>query len=133
MRWMGRTLNIKDRKSDLFNFKCSDRDLIGQVWDISKRESKTFGDTIIWALEELVIRHGAGNFQTLMGSYGEDGVKSEGQLEQEIYREFMDKYEVKHSDILMAVKRLGYDGKKAGQITGSIALRLHKEGKKVWQ
>ena len=133
---MGRRVKpLAERKTSLFNFNCTDFDLIGNMYLIAKREGKSFGELVVHSLEEYEVKHLKGNFQTVFESYQEGGVKSEGQHEQEILRHFQGlNRELNYKDIIAKVKTdLGHNAKKARVTADNITRRLKEAGVKVWR
>ena len=107
-----------------------------KAYTIIKRESITFDQFCTQAVEEYVGRHFDGNYQTLLGSYEPDGIKSEGQREQEILRYFetrhKEKYRITYTDIVAQIReKLEYTGKKIVNTAQRIAKELHEKGVEV--
>lgn len=141
---MGRKLKpLHDRSTNLFSFHYPLDDpvqygIMEKAYAIIKRESLTFDKFCVDAVGEYVARHFDGNYQTLLGSYEEDGIKSEGQREQEIVRYYLDRnssgYDLKYSDIAASLReRLGYKGSKLLSAIERLAQILHEKGIKVWR
>lgn len=76
---------------------------------IMKRETLSFNQVATKALCEYVDRHYYGNSQTLLESYEEGGIKSDGQIEQMIVNYFLERhrkrYDVYYRDILKEVRQ----------------------------
>lgn len=141
---MGRKLKpLKERATDLFHFHVPLDDplfygVMEKAYTIIKRESLSFDEFCVNAVEEYVGRHFDGNYQTLLASYEEDGVKSEGQREQELVRYYVararDGFDVRVSDIKDRLRdHLGYAGGKVQQTADRIVQLLYEEDIKVWR
>ena len=141
---MGRNLKpLKDRESNQFHFKVPLNDpthygVMEKAFIIIKREAMSFDNFCYTAVEEYVARHFDGNYQTLLGSYEEGGIKSEGQQEQELVEYYLnrdkDGYDVKYSNIGVSLReRLGYKGSELISATERLAKLLHEKGIKVWR
>jgi len=140
---LGRKLKpLPDRSTNQFNFRYPLDDpiqygIMEKAYAIIKRESLSFDRFCVAAVEEYVARHFDGNYQTMLGSYEEDGIKSEGQREQELVKYYLSRdraYDVKYSDIAVRLReRLGYKGSKLISATERLAQILHKKGIKVWR
>jgi|TARA_R100000093_G_scaffold37052_2_gene19523 hypothetical protein len=129
---------LEDRKTDVYNFRCSDHELMEDIWDIAKREAITFGDLCVQALEEYNERHGAGNSQTLLESYGAGGVKSDGQLEQELARTLIARYAqgsgaLDFSEIIRWLRiQEDIQAPKLKPMADRVAKKIGELGIKVW-
>ena len=141
---MGRKLKpLHNRSTNLYYFRYPLDDpiqygIMEKAYAIIKRESLTFDKFCVDAVGEYVSRHFDGNYQTVLGSYEEDGIKSEGQREQEIVRYYLDRnssgYDLKYSDISARLReRLGYKGSKLISAAERLAQILHEKGIKVWR
>ena len=143
---LGRKLKpLSDRSTNLFNFQYPLDDpiqygIMEKAYAIIKRENLTFDKFCVNAVGEYVARHFDGNYQTLLGSYEEDGIKSEGQREQEMVRYYLDRnsagydVNVKYSDIVASLRdRLDYKGSKLISAADRLAKCLHEKGIKVWR
>lgn len=134
---MGRNpADLKKRKTDLFNFRCPDFELMGNIHTIAKREGQPVAEIIIEALREYDERHGPGNSQTILGSFVAGGVRSEGQIEQEIINGFQaspDWREIKFKDIISRLREHGYSSKKLRQGAERVAEALKEKGRQVWR
>jgi hypothetical protein len=139
---MGRNLKPLDQRStNIFNFQYPLADpmyygIMEKAYKIIKRESITFDKLCTQAIEEYVGRHFDGNYQTLLASYEIDGIKSEGQQEQEIIRHFesrhKDGYKIKYIDITSRLREaLTYSGTKLVNTAQRIAKDLHEKGMEV--
>ena len=113
--------NLKDHKGKfVFTANLSDPSIYGTIekfliW--CKRESMTFEQGLLTVISEGVTRHYDGNFQTLLGSYNPDGIKSEGQQEQLIIRYFEERHEkhypIRYLEIGAKIREdLGFSGSK---------------------
>lgn len=131
---------LKNRKTNNFIFTYPLQDPAAfkdmetfQEW--CKREGMDFNKGIRLAIKETIERHQAGNYQTLIPSFEEGGVKSDGQLEQEIIQKYLTKngQDIPYREILRDVKAIGYKGIKAAQAATRIAYSLNQVGKKVWR
>lgn len=141
---LGRKLkSLHDRSTNLFNFQYPLNDpiqygIMEKAYAIIKRESLTFDKFCVNAIGEYVARHFDGNYQTILGSFEEDGIKSEGQQEQEMIKYYLDRdgagYNVKYSDIAARLRELlDYKGSKLISATERLARLLHEKGIKVWR
>jgi len=141
---VGRKLKpLQDRGTNLFHFRAPlDNplcyDIMEKAYTIIRRESLSFDELCNNAIEEYVGRHFDGNYQTILGSYEPDGVKSEGQREQEIIRYYekrcKDGYEVRLSEIKTRIREiLGYEGNKVKVAADRIAEHLYELGVKIWR
>ena len=140
---MGRKLKpLADRRTDLFHFHAPLDDplfygVMEKAYTIIRREALSFDEFCVAAVEEYVGRHFDGNYQTLLASYDEGGIKSEGQQEQELFRYYLERakagYEIRLQEIKDRVRStLGYEGQKIKSTAEDIAQRLHDENVKVW-
>lgn len=141
---MGRKLkSLQHRSTNLFSFHYPLDDpiqygIMEKAYAIIKRESLTFDKFCVDAVGEYVARHFDGNYQTLLGSYEEDGIKSEGQREQELVKYYLSReragYDIKYSDIAASLReRLDYKESKLISATERLARLLHEKGIKVWR
>ena len=138
---MGRKLKpLGDRATNIFNFRAPLDDplfygVMEKAYTIIKRESLTFDQFCVQAVGEYVGRHFDGNYQTLLASYEEDGVKSEGQREQTLVRYYVDRsVEVRYTDMVARVREtLGYEGSKLIAAAERIAQQLYEKGVKIWR
>ncbi len=103
--------------------------------DILNREGVIFREGIKRAIELYVMRHGPGNYQTLLASYEPGGVRSEGQLEQEIIRHFQGlNRDIKRSELMFKIiKDLGYTRSRASKTADGLAKQLSDLGVKIWR
>lgn len=125
---MGRkTKPLDQRKTSLFNFNCQDQDLIGRIQIIAKRENKPFGEIIVAALQEYDEKHWDGNFQTVIESYRDGGVKSQGQIEAEIIRELQDNKKVQFKGILDILIKRGIAPRQRKDMAQKIDKKLRQK------
>ena len=116
------------------NFSISIEDVettFEEIKKIAKREGESTSAIIVKALKDYVKEHGKGNYQTLFKSYLEGGFKSDGQMEQEIFRKFQDKRELLFRDIVSELRRLNYTGRKLMKASEKIMSQLVEEGVKI--
>jgi len=109
-----------------------------KTYTIIKRENITFDQFCVNAVQEYVSRHFDGNYQTLLASYESDGVKSEGQQEQELVRYYMGRaengFDIRYIDINTKIReKLGYEGSKTVAVANRVTQRLYENGVKVWR
>ena len=141
---MGRKLKpLQHRSTNIFSFHYPLSDpayygIMEKAYTIIKRENITFDKFCVDAVGEYVARHFDGNYQTLLGSYEEGGIKSEGQQEQELVEYHLsrdrDGYDVKYSNIGASLRdRLGYKGSKLISATERLVKLLHEKGIKIWR
>ena len=141
---MGRKLKpLQDRSTNTFNFQYPLKDpkyygIMEKAYTIIKRENITFDQFCVNAVQEYVSRHFDGNYQTLLASYESDGVKSEGQQEQELVRYYMGRaengFDLRYIDINTKIReKLGYEGSKTVAVANRVTQRLYENGVKVWR
>lgn len=138
---MGRKLKpLRDRATNIFNFRAPLDDplfygVMEKAYTIIKRESLSFDEFCVAAVDEYVARHFDGNYQTILGSYEDGGIKSEGQQEQTLVRFYVDRgQEVRYTDVVARIREtLGYEGSKLIAATERLAQRLYEKGVKVWR
>jgi hypothetical protein len=83
VRRMGRPpKKPEDRATEYTPFKPEDAEVFGNLQTLAKREGVSMSEILNRAFKDYWKLHGPGNFQTLLGSYEEDGEKSLGQVEQ---------------------------------------------------
>ena len=86
--------------------------IIDEIDRIANREKCSRSKIIVCGLAEYIDRHGLGNSQTLLSSYDEGGLKSDGQIEQEIIQYFIKRYEnhyeITYGDIGKQVRLQGF-------------------------
>lgn len=103
---------------------------------IADRENATRTSIILKALEEYDEWHGKGNSQTTMESHFPGGIRSDGQIQQEIILEFEAKPEwmdINFKAIILRLKEVGYSKEKLSQSADRVAKTLNEKGRKVWR
>ena len=102
--------------------------IINEIDRIANREKCSRSKIIVCGLAEYIDRHGLGNSQTLLSSYEEGGLKSDGQLEQEIIQYFIKRqenhYEVNAREIGEQVRLNGVKGDQTSSTIDRIVKQL---------
>jgi hypothetical protein len=130
---MGRPPKGLGEGSDTVGFKIKKIETVDVLKTIAKREGVELKEIYNRAFDEYALKHGPGNFQTLLGSYEEGGVKSDGQIETEIFNQFRSrKIDLTFKELIARVREMGFK-KDAVAISDSIAKKLDKEGIRVWR
>jgi hypothetical protein len=128
-KWQGET-----GEGITIGFKIEDPKVVDSLKKIAKTEGVQLRKIYNKALAEYAERHSAGNPQTLLPSFEKDGVKSLGQIEQEIFTEIKSwKRDVQKWEIMEALEaRDIVEVKKKLFSTRLIIKKLTGEGVKVW-
>ena len=102
--------------------------IIEEIDRIANREKSSRSKIIVTSMAEYIDRHAPGNSQTLLSSYEEGGLKSDGQLEQEIIQYFIKRqenhYEVNARDIGEQVRLNGVKGEQTSPTIDRIVKQL---------
>jgi len=102
--------------------------IIDEIDRIANREKCSRSKIIVCGLAEYIDRHGLGNSQTLLSSYDEGGLKSDGQIEQEIIQYFIKRqenhYEVNAREIGEQVRLNGVKGDQTSSTIDRIVKQL---------
>lgn len=132
---MGRKPKPIGESISIVGFKVNKPETVDSLKTIAKREGVLLREIYNRAFEEYASRHGPGNYQTLIGSFQPGGIKSGGQIEQEITNELISKFpfhELKYIDIIKRCR--SRDLKKDTSNTADrVAQELSKKGWKVWR
>ncbi len=132
---MGRKfLDPSLRSRNMYSIRTDNHDLMRGLQEIAKRERLNFNDIAIKAFEEFLDRHGPGNSQTLLDSFEPEGIKSDGQLETEVFRLFESRFmDVLYREVIEELKRKGFTGQKLVEAAKRVCKALKAEGLKVYQ
>ena len=138
---MGRKLKpLKDRLSNIFLFEYplhrpEDYKTMEIFYEVLQREGIGFNKGMKAAIELFIERHGDGNYQTMMNSYQPGGIKSEGQIEQEIVRYFQGlERDLTLKELLAKVMEdLGYPRGRASKVADGLAKQMSDLGVKIWR
>jgi len=119
-------MKFSDRKTDMVQFRVprEKHELMDRIQVIAKREGENVNDVIIRALDEYDEKHWKGNYQTLMESFEEGGVKSNGQFQQEIIRQLEHRKSTYWKEIIRILKQKGIKPKKRVEMGREIAKAL---------
>ncbi len=130
---MGRRVKLKTEINERVGFKIRNPEVIDKLKVIAKREAKDIKELYNLAVEEYVEKHFDGNYQTLMGSFADGGIKSDGQLEQEIINQLKapSLKDVKFNKITGLCREAGFK-KDLVEHAENISRQLIKEGYKIW-
>ena len=123
---------IHRRTTKYYSYKNPDDELEHRLQIIAKREGITVGSLRVQAMKEYDERHWDGNYQTLLESYDEGGVKSDGQIEMEAINELAkSKRDLSRSDIYPLLTEVKPE--KREQSFENIRKELTSRGVKVWR
>jgi hypothetical protein len=129
---MGRKRVSEGRRGRAIAFNPPlDSDIMERIDRIADRERATRTSIILKALEAYDKKHGKGNYQTMIPSYGEGGEKSNAQVES-LVRQSLNVYDsIRYSDVLKRLKSNGVDPKDRASMGRRIASWLREQGKEV--
>lgn len=131
---MGRHLK-RESTGSIIGFKVINKASVDMLKTISLREGVELGIIYNRAIDEYAEKHGKGNYQTLIGSFAEGGVQSDGQIEQSIIvklRYENPQKEIKFKYLLDVCRDFGFE-KDAAEHANTISRLLIKEVWKVWR
>ena len=122
-----------ERASNYTPFKADD-EVLRNLIELARREGVSMSEILNRAFKDYWKKHGAGNYQTMIGSFAQGGIKSDGQLEAEIINAIITKFdhEVRYVEVLKLCRESGFR-KAAVSTADRLAYELSKRGWKVWR
>jgi len=116
-------------------FKVPDNEVktMTELYRIAEREGRDVKDVMVQAVKEYVELHGPGNSQTLIPSFVLGGIKSDGQIEQQIVKHYLSKREARYLDVVRRVREAGFPDSKVIATVNKVIKQLIDSNVKVWR
>lgn len=109
------------------------KQLVEEIDQIADRERIPRSELIMKALANYHNKHFKGNSQTLLPSFGEGGIKSQGQIANDLLHSFEGEKDVEFRKVLAKVRSIGIVKRWEIEVAEAVVKELREKGVRIWR